>query len=409
MRRAVSVLILWAVATATAPVVFAATEIDGQNAGGAFYRISVPDNWNGDLVIWNHGFSLSEPGPVSDLGPLVDIQLPEGYAVAASSYRLNGWAVFKTNPDLRALVSTFVGEFGQPDRIILYGASLGGAVTAAALEKGRLGNVVGALTFCGAMAGSRNWDVALDLRLVYDLVCEGMPGAAIPGGAKGLTKNSGWTDRDIEEAVNACTGINEKKADRTSQQKKNLKKILKLTQIPKSFLVTDMLFATEGMGNLVHDRKKMRGKIGTGNANVVYGDDFVDASIERVSPRKAKAKKLARNFTPKGNVGQAKIISMHTNKDGLVLVENQDVYSKAVPPANLTTVIVKEKKASHCEFSPGEVLAGWEALRDWIDTGEQPTARDIQETCKAIPGFGEICRIDPDYILPNANIRMRPR
>jgi hypothetical protein len=259
------------------------------------------------------------------------------------------------------------------------------------------------------MAGSRNWDVALDLRLLYDLVCEGMPGAAIPGGPRGLPKNSDWTDDEIEEAVNACTGVNELSFQRSKQQKKNLKKILNLAQIPRSFLITDMLFATEAMGDLVHDRKKLRGKPGTGNANVVYGDDYVDANIRRFSPEPVKKRKLERNFTPKGNIKSAKIISMHTNKDGLVLVENQSVYAEVVPPANLTTVIVKESVATHCVFTPGEILAGWEALRDWIETGQQPTARDIQETCKAIPGLGEVCRIAPDFRLPDADKRMRPR
>ena len=409
MHRYSLLILLWAVAFATALPVFSATEIGGQNAGGAYFSISVPDNWNGDLVIWNHGFSLSEPSPVSDLGPLSDVQLLEGYAVAASSFRLNGWALFKTNVDLLQLVQRFTAEFGRPKQIILYGASLGGAVTAAALEQGNLGNVAGALTFCGAMAGSRNWDVALDLRLLYDLVCEGMPGAAIPGGPKGLPKNSGWTDDEIEDAVNACTGVNELSFQRSKQQKQNLKRILKLAQIPRSFLVTDMLFATEAMGDLVHDRKKLRGKPGTGNANVVYGDDYVDANIRRFKPKPVKKKKLERNFTPKGNVKGAKIISMHTNKDGLVLLENQSVYAEVVPPANLTTVIVKERVATHCVFAPGEILAGWEALRDWIETGQQPSARDIQETCKAIPGFGEVCRIVPEFKLPDPDRRMRPR
>ena len=408
MRRSILLLLLWAVAVATAPSVSSGRDLEGQNAGGAYYSISVPDNWNGDLVIWSHGFSLSQPGPSPDLGPLVDIQLLEGYAVAASSYRLNGWALFKTNQDLRQLVNVFTNEFGRPRQIILYGASLGGAVTAAALEKGNLGNVVGALTYCGAMAGSRNWDVALDLRLLYDLVCEGMPGAQIPGGPRGLPKNSDWTDEEIEDAVNACTGVNEPSFLRTRQQKKNLETILDLASIPRSFLVQDMLFATEGMANLVHDPRKLR-KPGTGNENVVYGDDYVDANIRRFKPKPPKRKKLERNFTPRGRVKGAKIVSMHTNKDGLVLVENQSVYAQVVPAQNLTTAIVKERVATHCVFTPGEILAGWEALRDWIATGEQPTARDIQETCKAIPGFGEACRIDPNFELPNPDKRMRPR
>ena len=409
MRRLRFFLIVWAVAVAAAPSGSSAVEIEGRNAGGAYYRISVPDNWNRTLVIWNHGFSLSEPSARPDLGPLVDVQLLEGYAVAASSYRLNGWALFKTNQDLRQLVQVFTGEFGRPDQIIIYGASLGGAVTAAALEKGNLGNVVGALTFCGATAGSRNWDVALDLRLLYDLVCEGMPGGEIPGGPRGLPRNSAWTDDDIEDAVNACTGVNEPSFLRTRQQKKNLKQILSLAKIPRSFLVQDMLFATEAMADLVYDPQKLRGKPGTGNENVVYGDDYVDQNIRRYRPKPVKEKKLDRNFTPQGKVKGAKVISMHTNKDGLVLLENLSVYAQVVPPQNLTPVVVKESVATHCVFTPGEILAGWEALRDWVDTGEQPTALDIQETCKAIPALGEVCRIAPNFKLPDPDKRMRPR
>lgn len=385
------------------------TELEGKNRGGAYYKIVVPDNWNGDLVIWNHGFSLSKVGPVDDVGPLSDVHLLLGYAVAASSYRMNGWALFKTNADLRQLVKVFTREFGRPEQIIVYGASLGGAVTAAALENGRLGNVVGALALCGAMAGSRNWDAALDLRLVYDLICEDMPGAAIPGGAKGLPKKSGWSDDDVEQAVDACTGVNKPKIQRTPQQQANLDRLLDLAQIPRSFLVTDMQFATRGMSNLVHPRKKLRGKLGTGNANVFYGDSFVDANIERVSPSDKARKRLQNNFTPKGNVGQTKIVSMHTSKDGLVIVENQSAYAEVVPPENLTTAIVRERQATHCVFSPGEVLAGWSALEDWIRTGEQPTAADIQATCEALPFLGELCRIDPNFVVEDIDSKIRPR
>ena len=87
------------------------------------------------------------------------------------------------------------------------GASLGGIVTAAALERAELGNVVGALSLCGALAGSRNWDGALDARLVYDVLCDAVPGAAIPGGAEGLPLGSTMTQTQLALAVNACFGI----------------------------------------------------------------------------------------------------------------------------------------------------------------------------------------------------------
>jgi hypothetical protein len=89
--------------TASAPAAVAQQLITGQTGSNAYYRIEVPAAWNGELVIWNHEFTLSPPAPVSHagLGPLADIQLLEGYAVAASSYRLSDWAVFETNTDLK--------------------------------------------------------------------------------------------------------------------------------------------------------------------------------------------------------------------------------------------------------------------------------------------------------------------
>ena len=111
---------------AALPAMAGPTDISGQTASGAFYRIVVPVGWQpaDGLVIWNHGFDLGAVGPVSDLGPLVDVQLAEGWAVAASSYSLPGWALFQTATDNREMVEVFENTFGVPDQILVTGASL---------------------------------------------------------------------------------------------------------------------------------------------------------------------------------------------------------------------------------------------------------------------------------------------
>jgi hypothetical protein len=411
MTERFRVALLVALISSTTPL-FAQTQFEGTTAGGAFYRIAVPDNWNGGLVIWNHGFDLDPPGPLSelDLGPLLPVQLSQGYAVAASSYRQAGWAVFKSSKDLQSLVAAFHSRVGAPSEVILYGASLGGAVTAAALEKANLGNVTGALTFCGAMAGSRNWDGALDLRLAYDLICSGVPGAAIEGGAKGLPKGSELGQSDVEAAVNACTGVDLPKRQRSQQQKTNLAQLLELTQLPESFLQTVMGFATLAMADLTHDRGKLKGKQALGNEDVDYGDDQINDAIERVSPKRGPARKLARNFTPKGRVGDTRIISIHTDKDGLVIVENQSEYASVVPPENLTVAVAVEKQPSHCEFTFAEVVGSWETLRLWLDGAPQPQPDDLQDACQAIEVlFPGPCRFDPDFVIPDMDGRIRPR
>ena len=112
--------------------------------------------------------------------------------------------------------------------MIVTGGSLGGAVTAQAIEKAHLGNVVGAYSLCGAVAGSRNWDGALDLRLIYDVVASEIPTAHIPGGAEGLPEGSILTAQEIAIRVNEATGILLPLSFRTPDQEDNLEKILNL-------------------------------------------------------------------------------------------------------------------------------------------------------------------------------------
>ncbi len=409
-RRPTRILLATLLALAIALPAVAQTEYEGTTAGGAFYKFAVPDNWNGTLVIYNHGFDFSEPEAVDDLGPLIDIQLSQGFAVAASSYRQRAWALFKTHQDLKAMYAAFRSRVGTPSQTLIYGFSLGGLVTAQAVEKGGLGNVTGAFAACGPMGGSRNWDGGLDLRLLYDFVCSEVPGAAIAGGPKGLEKRSTLTREDVERAVNACTGVDELPFRRSRRQRANLKTLGDVSGLPESFLQTQMRYVTEALADLTYDRGKLKGKQGIGNKDVDYGDAEVNAGIERVKARKGPARKLKRSYTPTGRVGKTKIVSMHTDKDGLVIVENASEYQKKVPAENLTVAIVEESIPTHCFFSPPEVVAGWQSLLDWVETDSQPSARDLQDSCELfaslLPGP---CRINPEFEIPDMDGRVRPR
>lgn len=410
MKRTLASLSLLAFLALGVPApAHADTTVTGQ-VGRAFYRITVPTTWNGGLVLWNHGFTLSPPGPVTDLGPLASAQLSQGYAVGATSYRMEGWALFQSTRDQEDLYRIFVDLFGTPNQVIVTGASLGGIVTAAALEQGTLGNVTGALTLCGALAGSRNWDGALDLRLGYDVVCQGVAGGEIPGGAEGLPAGSVMTNAQLAAAVNTCTGVLLPAPNRSPAQQQRLTALLQLTGLPENFLLTDMGFATFAMSDLVHDVSKLRRKVGTGNAHVVYGIPNIDQNIARVWPQPGAGLRLRENYTPTGKIGNAKVVTLHTDKDGLVIVENEREYAAVVPPDQLTQAIAVEPTATHCGFTNAETLASWEALRAWIAGGPQPTPASIQNTCLVLaPTVGGPCRIDPAFVVPPMDGRIRPR
>ncbi len=388
------------------------TVLEGSTGGGAFFKIVVPDVWNGDLVIWNHGFSLSPIGPVSDLGPLVGVQLAEGYAVAASSYQQFGWSLFKTKIDLQNLVHVFSSNFGTPNNVLLTGASLGGIVTTMAVEKAQIRNLAGAFTFCGAHAGSRNWDASLDIRLIYDAICSDVPGGAIPGGPTGLPAPGfpffPYSPVDLGNAIQACTGIFAPPIFRTPAQQTRLTAILDATQLPENFLSRDMGFATFGHSNLIFDPAKLDGKQGMGNADVVY-PPAVPANIERVAAHPGGANRLRKNYQPTGNVGSVVHVSMHTDKDGLVIVENESEYASVVPASNFTVAVAIEASPTHCGHSAGEVIAGWESLRGWVAGGPQPTAASIQFLCGLIDPTPGACRIDPSFVIPDMDGRVPPR
>ena len=390
-------------------VALADTTITGQKKG-AFFQITVPTVWNGTLVINNHGFDFAAPAPNPGLGSLAPLMLAQGYAVAASSYSNCCWTLFSTKQDLNRLLGIFEDNFGAPSDVIVHGGSLGGIVTAQAVEKLNI-EPVGAYPICGALAGSRSWDGAIDLRLVYDNICGAVPGAAIPGGATGLPSPGfppGLTNVQIATAVNACTGAAVPPAFRTPAQVARLNQLKAVTSLPENFIIPDMVFVTNGLSNLIWAADKLEGGQGVGNVGVTYNDVGVDATIQRVAYANKPHKDLQKNYTPNGDVGATKIVSIHTDGDGLVIVEQEKEYQDVVPAANLTTGIVDEAGNTHCGFTGPELTAGWEELRDWIAGGPQPTAADLQARCLTL-GPPAQCRINPAYVLNDMDTRIPPR
>ena len=285
-------------------------------------------------------------------------------------------------------------------------------MAAQALERIPGQRVDAAYSLCGPLAGSRNWDTGVDLRLVYDFVCDDVPGASIPGGAEGLPFGHSFTETELALAVNACTGILAPPAIRTAGQSARLQTILDETTIPESFLLTVMQYATLFLEDLVHDPKKLNGRIGVGNRFVVYDDPEIDAGIERVSADFWSAVKLFFNFTPRGRIHNDVVVSLHTDKDGLVFVENEAEYTKRVRGDKLTTAIVVEDAPSHCGFTEAEAVAGWESLRGWLATGIQPSSLDIQFSCELAELSGLAvgpCRVDPTFEVGDYSTRTPPR
>jgi len=101
-----------AVASATPTLAQQVRVLSGQTGSNAHYRIESRPSGMVDLVIWNHGFDLNPPGPVGhdDLGPLADVQLAQGYAVAASATVSTGGRPSRRRPISRTSTTSSGGR-----------------------------------------------------------------------------------------------------------------------------------------------------------------------------------------------------------------------------------------------------------------------------------------------------------
>lgn len=128
----------------------------GADPGGiSGYRVEVPADWNGTLVMFAHGYrgtgntvSVSDPN-------LRQWFVQHGYAWAASSYAMNGYDVGTGVVDTHDLLDGFTSITGlqQPEQVIMSGLSMGGAITAVEIEHYR-DTFAGAMPYCGVIGGN---------------------------------------------------------------------------------------------------------------------------------------------------------------------------------------------------------------------------------------------------------------
>lgn len=460
---------------------------EGSTASGAYYTIAMPTGWQAadGLVIFNHGLqgyttgwgikdaqtildvglssvftSTPEPGPGLGPAPMVDIILAQGFAVAASSYSQTGWAVFDSHIANRELYDAFlaraasVGQ-GVPKPLLIMGGSLGGIVTLRDIEAGLIPDIDGALLACGALAGSENWREAFDVRMIYEAVCSDVSNGNLP---------RPWYEKpeilagEIEflQSLEACAGLTSRHAALSAASDKaaaeatwrlaklltssgraqleRLDRIMQLTNsIDEDALVTSLGYAVFEMSSLIADQSKLDGTIPFHNVGVDYGDAELNQKILRSVALPAARAKLDSSYTPTGNIGNTRILSIHTSRDGLVKLENQLTLQEfiardAALQAQISIAVVNEDSQSHCGFTESEKIAVWDEFRTWINDGisfgPQPGADSIQTSCLASVGvnnaeFGGVadsgiapsdafiednarCRFSPGYPLGNS-------
>ena len=400
MLLAVAAALVLAVPAATA----APTELTG-DLNGAPYRIVVPDNWNGTLVVHAHGYrdAADHAGEVDDRSApaspdpaLEPALLAQGYAVAGSAYKSNGWAVQDGIADTKALVSYFRDTVGKPSRTLLWGFSMGSIVTLALAEQ-TAGHFDGYLAACAVAAGtSRAWDGAL-------------VGAAAYDAAFGWPANWG-TIGNVRDDVNFETDVFPKMLGELSSFGKF--EFIRLvtgaapSALPSPFypgwILTNMFFATEARGELerraggpvVQNLTHFYSLSAADKAYLAFFGVDADALLAKMNAgRNVSAPPFSRNYVEHWADFSGKIkkpvLTLHTQTDSLVPVSHESAYAATVAATGRSSLLAQTFTSGngHCAFSGEQLLTALGALNSWVATGTRPGATAFPSALGFLPGF----------------------
>ncbi len=314
---------------------------------GAPWRIDYPAQWNGELVMYAHGFEpVGTPRPEPWPGnPASEALLKAGYAVAQSGYRSQGWAVNEAIEDTERLRQQFIAQHPDTRRSWVLGMSMGGAVAIGTLER-LPQHYAGGVSLCGAnLPGDVLAGEMLTSLVAFEYffpATNGLP-------PEGLTSPAaaGLPQMQVYEAIAAAVQAN---PAATATLSKRLE------------LRPDELAGTVSLHTLVFQQLVTRsGGIPVGNLDTVYagfGDDKAfNAGVRRLTADNAAAAWVARELPLTGALRRPLVLQYNHN-DPSVTPRFEPVYPALAVKAGASPLprVLPRTGEGHCDFSPDEVV-----------------------------------------------------
>lgn len=365
---------------------------------GAGYRIEVPANWNGDLVMYAHGFR-GNPPQLTVSNPSIRTHLiSKGYAWAASSYSANGYMPGTGAKDTKALMQFFNGLIGKPQRVYIMGHSMGGHVTGVAIEQWP-NAFAGALPMCGVMGDSELFDYFQDVYLVGETLIGNSPIIPTPSdyqtnGVPALRAALG----PAYPAVLNATGQKFKRA------------IENLTGGPRPIFEQGWFGPFSGTGGNFILTQAGTGN-GRENVDTVYQFDgdpalsaeeqaFNDLIVRLVAdPQYRREDGLGPFPGTRGEVNSPPIngnitipvITLHTLGELFVPFSMEQIYARRVAAQGRSDLLVSRaiRDVNHCGFTLQEQARAFDDLVNWVVNGVKPGGDDIlNPAAVAAPNFG---------------------
>jgi len=366
---------------------------------GAAWLGQVPDNWNGDLIVWAHGYRGEGLQLYVDPPPEVAWLVSQGYAWAASSYRRNSYDPGIGVIDTKNLTDYFKDMLGDDlDTTYLAGASMGGHVTAAAIEQFP-SFWDGAMPICGVVGDVELFDYFTDysvgaaaiagLGTDYPIRSPEFLTETAPEIKQALsTDPAGAWAGGLPQAFGAPSPLTP-----AGQRFKDFVEIGSggdrvtydtawLYWHGLASATGDFFFELAASDGTVASRS---GTVGQ-NVDTVYADEYgpsyadLDASVLRLSAANRVRKSQGMQPTVLINgTPSVPVLSMHTTGDLFVPIEMEQIYAQEVQANGLGDLLVQRaiRDVGHCSFTGPEIQQGFSDLFAWVEDGVKPAGEDL--------------------------------
>jgi pimeloyl-ACP methyl ester carboxylesterase len=327
--------------------------------------------------------------------------LTNGFALAGSSYAHPGWAIQEALLDQIAVLDIFKSSVGEPKRTIAWGHSLGGIITAGLIQRNPE-RFQAALPMCGVLSGGvATWNTALDSEFAFNTLVAGgslqvvniaHPGPNLVNAETFLAAAQSSPQGRARLALSSALGDGpgwfnpaapEPAEDDFASQEVN--QFLWASQVDFPFLFAlraELEFRARGnvsSNEGVDYRKQLAHSIDREEVKALYEQAGLDLDTDldalnnapRVSADPLALQYLEQNIIFDGQI-HIPVLTMHTEGDGLVVVQNESAYKKIVEEAGNEEFLRRTfvHRAGHCTFTPAETISAVETLLNRLNTGK---------------------------------------
>jgi hypothetical protein len=362
--------------------------------GVAGYRVEVPANWNGKLVMYAHGYA-GTGNVLSVSNPSIRRYLIQnGYAWAASSYSKNYYDVRVGLEDTNALALEFTKiaakngrTLAAPTKTYITGVSMGGHVTAAAIEDEAAATAINKVKYAGAVPMCA---VAGDTEL-FDTFAAIQVAAQAVAGLPSYPTNK-WSE--IEPLVRNALFTTFPSAPNGVKGAQFASILQNLTGGSRPMFAQGLAFGgsfpsaygTFGSDGTVTGILNKNTLDTNRYVYTIEGDAAASSAINAVALKLTAATDANRlrtdglRWIPKAN-GEFKIpvVTIHTLGDLFVPFNMEQVYQKRVAAKGNSTWLVQRaiRGASHCDFTVAESETAFDDMIKWERDGIKPQGDDV--------------------------------